>query len=750
MKKRIFSIMLAALMLLAIVPFSVFADYKDKEVELWLGFGTWNGSEFSDGRLTIPYIWGKVPDVTGLKAAVVTPGESEKAEDQTSPYQISNVKWIQGVTKDQYGDDRFDWTAATTLSFDIHQLSGNLPQYDTGDSSKFGLDTSKIKLKLIGGTDGVELRASDGVIQSGGIRWKVFITWTKRICIYSQDRAYFLVEGLPFSSYKPGDGFPSYSVPVGEMTNYYTVETNWYYALGESGKYTRGAKVSETTIQPGVAYDCELTIKLKSDAPVAGTGHYITSDGSVECVLRNVDNNELLPGYFKWGMVDNVNDNPDNKTLTVRKFFTYNNVLEGFVIDGITEPEPGKKPFTSGIFADPSSYLVINAVWSGPMTDDGKFLPGKDYTLTFDLQATEALDIYKFEALTPVQRPSFATANIGTVTSVEYTSDLPQTFRITIAYRTGLESAGSLVIILDGSEGKEEGKCSYNPGEFFGHAMDYTLQALDPANGGSGFLTKVISSVEMFLDVDKDGTWDVVMKGSGNSRNFEVHPDCSVKGIYAIDVTEDNRTWILNNGGLRYNTEVLFYFPGTCPHEHLTFQQAVIATPEKDGTKECWKCDQCHHYFTDDKATEEILSYELVVPFFEGEHEHIIAHFDAVEATPEKDGNIEYWRCVKCGKYFSDAEGKNEITAESVIVKFEGESKTELPSENPPHMRLGDVNDDNAVNAKDVVALMKHLVGKTPKDFNKHSADVHNDGVLNAKDVTDLMKGIVRGDFAKD
>ena len=55
-------------------------------------------------------------------------------------------------------------------------------------------------------------------------------------------------------------------------------------------------------------------------------------------------------------------------------------------------------------------------------------------------------------------------------------------------------------------------------------------------------------------------------------------------------------------------------------------------------------------------------------------HKHTMTAFAAVEPTCEKDGNIAYWYCEACGKYFSDANGKNEIIIASsagLAVRFD-------------------------------------------------------------------------------
>lgn len=47
---------------------------------------------------------------------------------------------------------------------------------------------------------------------------------------------------------------------------------------------------------------------------------------------------------------------------------------------------------------------------------------------------------------------------------------------------------------------------------------------------------------------------------------------------------------------------------------------------------------------------------------------HKLTYHASVVADYENDGNIEYWTCDECGKYFSDSEGKTEITADDVII----------------------------------------------------------------------------------
>ena len=55
------------------------------------------------------------------------------------------------------------------------------------------------------------------------------------------------------------------------------------------------------------------------------------------------------------------------------------------------------------------------------------------------------------------------------------------------------------------------------------------------------------------------------------------------------------------------------------------------------------------------------------------EHEHNLEHRAAKPVTCTENGNIEYWECSGCHKYFSDEQGETEITDKnSVIIVTEG------------------------------------------------------------------------------
>ena len=101
-------------------------------------------------------------------------------------------------------------------------------------------------------------------------------------------------------------------------------------------------------------------------------------------------------------------------------------------------------------------------------------------------------------------------------------------------------------------------------------------------------------------------------------------------------------------------------------HQHKTVRRAGITpTCQKTGKLEYWECimDGCGKLFADSACTQEISKSDTLLPMAE----HGLTNHAKVEATETEHGNIEYWTCGTCNKYFSDAQGKNEITQADTV-----------------------------------------------------------------------------------
>ena len=96
------------------------------------------------------------------------------------------------------------------------------------------------------------------------------------------------------------------------------------------------------------------------------------------------------------------------------------------------------------------------------------------------------------------------------------------------------------------------------------------------------------------------------------------------------------------------------------------------------------KCDYCGKKLTDhtggkatckDKAKCEVCGAEYGE--LDPKNHTGLKHFPAKAATKTTEGNIEYWYCEGCGKYFSDREGTKEIKkADTVTAKLKDDPKS--------------------------------------------------------------------------
>lgn len=103
-------------------------------------------------------------------------------------------------------------------------------------------------------------------------------------------------------------------------------------------------------------------------------------------------------------------------------------------------------------------------------------------------------------------------------------------------------------------------------------------------------------------------------------------------------------------------------------HTDLKHTSAKAATDNAEGNIEYWHCEKCGKYYSDAQATKEISFADTIVAKQPCSHAKL-THVDAKAATAESAGNIEYWHCEKCGKYFSDAKAAHEITLEQTVIE---------------------------------------------------------------------------------
>ena len=96
--------------------------------------------------------------------------------------------------------------------------------------------------------------------------------------------------------------------------------------------------------------------------------------------------------------------------------------------------------------------------------------------------------------------------------------------------------------------------------------------------------------------------------------------------------------------------------------------EAVSATCYTVGYPEYYECSICHKLFKDVGLTEETTLEELVIPKLN----HVLKFVDKKPQTCTEDGHIAYYQCSLCGHYFSDEKAENEIQWSDIVIPSYG------------------------------------------------------------------------------
>lgn len=113
----------------------------------------------------------------------------------------------------------------------------------------------------------------------------------------------------------------------------------------------------------------------------------------------------------------------------------------------------------------------------------------------------------------------------------------------------------------------------------------------------------------------------------------------------------------------------------TVQHD-LKKTEAKDATCTADGNIPYWYCESCGKYFSDKNGENEIAA-PIEIPALG----HSIIKVDGKEPTCEDVGYETYWKCEFCDKYFSDENATAEITLTETVVPAAGHGETELKNQ---------------------------------------------------------------------
>lgn len=308
--------------------------------------------------------------------------------------------------------------------------------------------------------------------------------------------------------------------------------------------------------------------------------------------------------------------------------------------------------------------------------------------------------------LTPIFSPDTATNK-----NVAWTSSNEDVATVENGVVSGIKK-GTAVITVKTEDGNHEDSCTVtvecshtnttvHPAEIStclnqGHAEYYTCDACGAVTSGSNELLPLGDHTGGTATCKDKAICDVCHQPYGD---YDAHGEIGIRDTKGATCCEDGYT------GDAYckdcNTQILSgsVIPATgnhvdadgkwdangTQHWHTCYYgtQFDIAT-HTGGTATCTeraKCSVCGTEYGDYAA-------------------HQLTHHDRVEPDYENDGNIEYWACDECGRYFSDSEGHSEISADDVIIAkltiteyqfLDGEVIIEAPDGAIPEGSLFDV-----------------------------------------------------------
>ena len=153
------------------------------------------------------------------------------------------------------------------------------------------------------------------------------------------------------------------------------------------------------------------------------------------------------------------------------------------------------------------------------------------------------------------------------------------------------------------------------------------------------------------------GTLSKTELNVGETAEFTVQPK---NGLLAGSYEEDIVITGTNNGK-SVSTKVNVKF--NVKHNAVKVERKDPTCTEK-GNIEYWYCEACRKYFQDEALTKELKQEETILPATG----HNLTKVDEKKPTVDAAGNIEYWYCKVCDKYFSDEKAEHEITLEDTII----------------------------------------------------------------------------------
>ncbi len=116
--------------------------------------------------------------------------------------------------------------------------------------------------------------------------------------------------------------------------------------------------------------------------------------------------------------------------------------------------------------------------------------------------------------------------------------------------------------------------------------------------------------------------------------------------------------------------------PPECDEHTLIMTEASAASCAKEGNIEYYYCTVCERYYLDEAGTLEITPEACTIPKLTT-HGNIVL-VEARDATCKEKGCIEHWACETCGQAFVDEAGTVKLDNSDVEIPIDATKHTKL------------------------------------------------------------------------
>ena len=150
----------------------------------------------------------------------------------------------------------------------------------------------------------------------------------------------------------------------------------------------------------------------------------------------------------------------------------------------------------------------------------------------------------------------------------------------------------------------------------------------------------------------------------------KVEPTCTETGkMEYYKCNTCGKFYVLENGAYKEVTEADLVIPAL--GHKMTKHEEVKATCTEKGMKAYYECSTCGKLYEDEAGTKEVTDKNTLVIDIDATN-HKTKFVAEVAAGCEKEGVKAHYECERCGKLFTDAEGKNEVKAADLVIGATG------------------------------------------------------------------------------